>query len=274
MRSFKLVDQSAVEFDLMRTDAFFHSPDGLGFGNNITYVNVGNNFISTETKPKQKSVTGEMVFKGYTEYTEFKAYIAGKTLKLAYKPLLTWYYLDVDVVSLGKTEISGHRLTCPISFAGKSKWYTTATIATSQPSTAIGKTYSYTYPYTYSDASVNSVLINNATSLASPLKIHIMGACTNPHWTLIQNGVVLASGEVTIVIPAGNKLVIDSNADVMEIAEYTISNVLVADRYDNSDFSTARFISAPIGISTLGISHDGAEDISMTVEVAQLEDTV
>lgn len=273
MRQFKLLDENNLAFDLMRKDAFFHTPSGLGFAVNVASENIGNSFIVTEEKSAQKTISGEMVFRGYAQYREFLAFISGKTLRLAYRPIDTWYYLNVKITNLEKTELSP-LLVCAIDFTAFSTWYTTTTVETTVFDSSAGKIYPYTYPYTYADNTINSVAIVNNSGLRAPLKLHIFGPCTNPHWSLIQNGVTVAGGEVTAIIPDGNKLVINSDPAALEIAEYTVSNVFVANRYSLSDFSTARFILAPIGSSILAVSHDGSGDIRMVVEVANLADSV
>ena len=74
MRQFKLINSTGAEFNLMRLDAFFNSPDGLGFSMDNSYANIGTVYEITEEKASQKAVTGEMIFKGYKQYKEFIKY--------------------------------------------------------------------------------------------------------------------------------------------------------------------------------------------------------
>ena len=67
---------------------------------------------------------------------------------------------------------------------------------------------------------------------------------------------------------------INSKPASLEIAEYTTDNVFVADKYSVSDFSTDRFIYAPVGTSVLTVSHEGEGDIRATIEVVTLYETV
>ena len=273
MRQFKLQDENGNAFNLMRKDAFFHMPSGLGFAVDVTFENIGNSFIATGEKPVQKVISGEMAFRSYSQYREFMSFISGKVLRLAYKPLDTWHYLNVMITNLEKTELTP-LLICAIDFTAFSTWYTTSSVETTTIDLSTGKIYPYAYSYTYTDNTISSVVVENKSGLRAPLKLHIFGPCTNPHWSLIRNGVTVAGGEVTAIIPNGNKLVISSEPAALEIAEYTVSNVFVANRYSSSDFSTARFIHAPAGTSIISITHDGSGDIRMVVEVAQLADSV
>lgn len=62
-------------------------------------------------------------------------------------------------------------------------------------------------------------------------------------------------------------MVVRSEADGLEIAIYTTENEWVEDAYQQSDFSTARFIYAPPGESTLKFSHEGSQEMNVSVEV-------
>ena len=80
-------------------------------------------------------------------------------------------------------------------------------------------------------------------------------------------GLSISSGAVATEIKEGQKLVVRSEADRLEIAIYTTENEWVEDVYQQSDFSTARFIYAPPGDSTLKFSHEGSQELNVSVEV-------
>ena len=72
MREFRLFNADGQEFDLMRKDAFFHAPSGLGFALDYTSIAAGYDFITAgEEEMQQKTVSGSMVFAGYRQYQEF-----------------------------------------------------------------------------------------------------------------------------------------------------------------------------------------------------------
>ena len=153
MRKFKLINANGQEFDLMRKDAFFNEPDGLGWGLEAETMAVGDTYIVTDRTPEKPSPAGDMVFLGYEQYREFLLFVQVGGLVLAYKPLDVWQYLDVDL-TVGKSEIEPetNRLICPVSFAGSSQWYEQLKVYQSQSGGGTGKVYSYTYPYTYKNA--------------------------------------------------------------------------------------------------------------------------
>lgn len=275
MREFKLVNADGLEWDLMRRDAFFHAPDGLGFSKSISTVQVGYNFIETSDSLNQKTPSGEMVFNGYDRYREFIAFISKTPLSLRYKPLDKWYRIQCKVESLGKTELTGAKnLICPISFVALSTWYEHVTVKQNVPEEDSGKVYPYSYSYKYADTTIAVTEIKNG-NIESPLIIQIFGPVVNPSWVLSQSKIQLAEGRINVSIPEGNKLVINADPANMEIAEYTIlENAFVKDLYAESDFSTARFIFAPPGDSILTIFDESGEDIIAYVEVEKLADSV
>lgn len=267
MRKFKLTNANGQTFDLMRKDAFFHDPSGLGWGLNADIMQVGDSYIKLKETPAQPSPSGEMVFKGYQQFEEFLDFIQVGGLVLGYMPLNTWQFLDV-VITLGKSEIDyqKNRLICDISFAAVSQWYEALRLYQADTETTGGKVYPYSYAYTYSDTVANEIIIENGL-LESYFRITIFGAITNPAYTLYQDNERIKSGRIITSIPEGNKLVIDSHPATMEIAEYTNSGEFVADRYGNSDFSTERIFELPKGQSRIVFTHAGVDDVRAWVEV-------
>lgn len=274
MRKFKLINSEGVELDISRDEMSLENPDGLGFDRDLAYVRAGTDFIETDDNPIQKNPKGEMVFQSYEDYAEFAAFIAKTPLKLCYKPLSEWHYLDCKVHSLAKGEMQDGGLYCDIDFLGSSTWYQSTKIGRTQNDSSLGKKYSYTYSYYYVDTARGTIIVQNDKSLPAPCKLHIYGPCVNPSWSLVQGGTVIVTGKVTASFSETEKLVIDSNIRTMEIAKRGLNNELIADEYQNSDFSTERFIFAPPGESTLSFSHEGSEILNAVVEVQTLADTV
>lgn len=277
MRQFKLQNALGDTFDLMRKDAFFYTPDGLGFRQDAQFMQIGGSYKLIETESAQKTPAGVMVFKDYTVYQEFAKFISYTPLKLMYKPISEWFYLDCIVSNLGKAEIdhTTHRLQCNIDFTATSKWYIPRIATRSGVETVDAKQYTYSYNYTYADA-INGIIniVNNSTE-ASPLIITIMGDITDPTWSLIVNNSVVQSGMVEGNIPSGHKLVINAKDNELEIREYdAVTNEVVANQYQNSDFNRENFIYAPVGASTLRVAGNVAQTIDAWVEIEEIHETV
>ncbi len=267
MRQFKLINANGQEFDLMRLDAFFHQPEGLGFGNRAEVQRSGDTLLRIKSEENQPRPSGIISFKGYEQYAEFQQFADAGGIVLCYKPLDTWRYLDVEIV-VEKEEIDHKtgRLDCPVQFSGLSFWYEKVTAYRSETQKEGGKIYPYTYPYTYIDNRPGIIDVPNGLK-PSYCRIHILGPCTNPVFTVSQNGKRIADGRVICNIPVGNKLVLDSDPRSMEIAEYTTDGIFVSDRYGDSDFTTDRLVQLPAGESRFSFANDEADSITAFVEV-------
>lgn len=276
MRKFKLINSLGQTFDLMRKDAFFNSPDGLGFQMDQEFARIGSTYQLIETQASQKKPSGEMVFKSYEVYKEFTQFIAHIPLKLAYMPSNEWYYLDCTVSKLSKSEISrnNRRLICDIDFVAQSKWYIPRIGKRTSAEISNPKKYKYKYPYTYTE-SVNGIIdLFNAGSEECPCIIHIFGPIINPQWSLIVNGVVNQSGSISETIKKDNKLVINSKDNELEIAEYTRDNIFVKNHYQNSDFEKENFILIPVGKSTLTVAGTTSSEVVAYIEVIETYETI
>lgn len=273
MRKFKLINANGTEWDLMRKDAFFHAPEGLGMGRSFSCVQAGFDFLEAQSVLMQKNINGEMVFGDYGTYTDFVTFISRDPLTLLYSTKSRWYQISCKVQSMDKGEKAGQVLIIPISFLCFGIWRENVIIKQADNFGAECKIYPYTYDYSYSEASSGRVVIHNG-DLESPCKLHIFGPVTNPSWALYKAGQIVLDGKVLLSIPAGNKLVVSAAPTVMEIAEYSQNNDFVKDHYQDSDFSTARFVYAPPGESTISFTHEGTGKIVAYVEVERLAYTV
>ena len=276
VRQFRLQNSLGQTFDLMNPDAFFYTPDGLGFRMNSEFFQIGNTYQLIETEAAQKTPAGIMVFKTYALYRQFADFINNTPLKLMYKPQSEWVYLDCIVSRLTKAEIDyrDNRLKCNIDFQGLGKWYVPRTAMRSGVETANSKKYTYTYDYEYADSITGTINIVNNSSEASPTIITIRGEITNPTWSLIINNNTVQSGSVTATIASGNKLIVNSKDNELEIAEYTNANAFVRNLYQASDFTKDNFIYVPPGSSTLRVTGSVQDTIDAWIEIEELHETV
>lgn len=275
MRQFTLTNANDDTFDMQRNDALFVYPDGLGFEISAVYSQVENSFIETDSKIKQPMPTGQMIFKTEAAYNEFLAFVSVPPLVLGYAQSTVFKYITCTVSKWKKNEYTSRRewARVDIDFTATGQWRKTAEPFEVSPETAPGKTYPYTYPYTYTRGQVGTVEIENTGTMESPLRFFIRGACSNPAWLLKQNGVLLASGAVEIDLTADEQLIVDSRPDSLGINKCDLSQNVLADAFQQSDFEKDCFISVPVGISELIFSQDTGVP-SVTVEVSALVHTV
>ena len=75
-----------------------------------------------------------------------------------------------------------------------------------------------------------------------------------------------ATGKVNTTIPSNRKLVIDTETIPYSIREYDMNNRLIADLYEQSDFSTERFFMLKYGKNSIVVTDDDASTTTVIVE--------
>lgn len=86
-----------------------NSPEGLGYGYDIQYSQIGNNFIQNIRKLIQGQISGELIFKKYDNYKKFVDFVeATKYLRFVYRVPFeggyTEYFKDIDISNIDKGE--------------------------------------------------------------------------------------------------------------------------------------------------------------------------
>lgn len=278
MRKFRLINALGAEFNLMRNDAFFSSPDGLGRSRSQGYEQAGDFLFRTTNKYKPTAITGEMNFKGYANYSEFASFLEHEPLIFCYSPLGndTWYFRDVTCEALSKAEpqAQSSRLICKIDFLPLGLWYEKTKVYKTEPAIEGNYfTFPLTFPFTFKDVESGNVLIKNNRPKAAPCKITFYGALSNPSWALVYNGVTISTGSLTAEISENERIVIDADPASIEVSMYNADGVRI-DLSQYIDFEAETFIYAPTGNSTLQVTHDGTSEINVMVEVKQYADAV
>lgn len=224
MRKFKLI-KGNVEYDLMSFQHFLNAPDGLGFDIAFNFLRSGESFIETESSQSQKTISGEIVFANYSKYTEFINFIGdNERMLLGYMPESDWNYIPIKFASVSKGELeSTGRLICSVSMIAFGTWYTSLN-------------YSGT-----------SITIQNG-SIPSPFRIEVSGSASSFTWSIGN-----LSGSWSGTLPSGQKLIIDTNPESMEIAIYN-GTTFISNEYGNCDFNTERFFFVPTGTQTMTLS--------------------
>jgi hypothetical protein len=276
VRKFKLINSEGAEWDLMRKDGFLYAPEGLGINQENEYMRIGSTYELVQRLSAQKTFNFTMVFSGYDVYREFSRFIIYAPLKLAYMPLNEWAYADGEITVLGKSEINheSRRLECDAVFTATSLWYIPRAARRTSADVESPKRYNYTYDYTYADAINGYIAVVNDSNEDAPATISIMGPVVNPSWYVSVNNEVVASGSVTATVPDGDKIVINSKDGYLEIAEYTLENVLVRNLYQFTDFSRETFVLFPPGNSVLFISGSSEDPIEAWVQIEEVHDTI
>ena len=190
MRRFQLVNENGQVYQLINdsSKAFLWQPSGLGFQVDKEYMESDGFFFEMNSSMGQVAKQGTLVFYGsdpYTEYNTFMNYIArSKSLRLAYAPKQNWYYVDIDIESVQKSEIElDGTLQCSISMLPKTPLYLPyeMNIDLSGDLGESIKQYDYKYNYVYSNTAVaGEIEFEIPAQMDSGLEMTIFGEISAP----------------------------------------------------------------------------------------------
>lgn len=206
MRQFALINQDGQRYNLINNNstAFLWQPSGLGFSYNNDYMESEGFFFEMNSEVSQVAKTGVLVFYGsdpYTQYKKFMDFISQSTsLRLAYAPKTTWYYVDIDIEFVEKSEIAEDgTLQCSISMLPKTPIYLPYELnidLSGDLGTSI-KQYDYKYNYQYSNTAVaGEIEFEIPAQMDSGLEITIYGAISSPVMEFYANGTKI--GEIDL----------------------------------------------------------------------------
>ena len=270
IRQFKLINGAGETYDLMDMNHFLSEPAGLGFSGDMRYTRVANKFKAYQNRARQGIISGTMVFyaRAYEEYRKFILFCQNEPLTMIYTTD-SESRAQVLLTDIEKGEIAHNsRLLCKAQFTMLGMWYKLVTV-TNDGSIGSGKVYDYTYDYTYADELPGVVTIESDTLCESPCIITIYGPAVNPVWRHYLNGQLVEEGAIEATIPQGRRLVIDTTTTPFRIVEIDPAGNVLADRYQNSDFSKERFIYLGAGRNRIVVGTDTTTP-AVTVE-ARLE---
>lgn len=229
---------------------FLNNPTGLGISNSISSNDYNEKLNVVSNTQNFNSIGGEMVFFDYVnkdkyhQYNEFVSFLMIKPLKLYYQiptsPTKT-YTIDIDVLSLDKTEIKNDGLLrCNFTFQTLSRWKgeTIKIVGTS-----------------------NTYEINNDGHMPIGFEIKLTGNLTNPYFTLSQNGDLYGEGKFEDGV-AFSSVYVNSN-DGEQSIELMQNDTILANPLSYQDLSISNgsiyvtFVRLAKGTSNLEIGMEG-----------------
>lgn len=257
MRTFYLQNALGQKWNLNDINSFLHTVKGLGQAYAISYTQIGNRFLEKKNSLSQKKISGKIRFRDYGEFNRFSGFVQHKPLTLIYGGMLSredWYppmypgdrsyRLDVVMTSLEKSELETGGLYSKITLESIGTYYRMIRVGSGVP----------------------AVTIESDTVLECGVIIKIPGPCINPSYIHCLNGIPKCSGHFKCVIDEGNTMVIDTTKLPFEIKEYSPEGQMIRDLYGTSDFSTERFVMLGYGTNEITFTHDGAGEITASVE--------
>ena len=280
MRFFTLVNGAGESCSITEKSLFFHDPAGLGFERQDSYRQVGDRWVRVNRKRKQKQITGKVALFGadpYLSYFNFVQFLYKEPLTLLYTPNNeasptlpsgTTYRMDVDVTKMDKSEMNKQGyLDCSISFMPKTPWYKYTAISNGvvEPDNILK--WGITWGIEWGPLDEFSKGIKSDSVNPSPSRLTVYGPIVNPSWRHYVNGVLFETGKVNFTIGENEYLLVDNTTDPYRIQRRSaINNTLISDLYEQSDFSTKRFVTIQNGSNVIAVTGDNAENPLVKLE--------
>lgn len=263
-----LINEAGKTLDLLDERHLIAEASSLGFNINAEFINSGANFVPIISNFAQTPVSGTIYFKGenpYNDYFDFINFCSGQKLILEYNTIQT-FRIPLTLTVATKKENTKDIRKADVTFQPLGLWYTTKTASYQPEPAGQGKIYDYTYPYTYGGGGSNEVLMYSDTNIHSPAKLTIYGPVENPTWNHYANGKLVATGGCTVSVPEGRKLVIDAINYGTAMTLQNDMNAIVANEYQNGDFTTERFIYLRPGNNRITVAQEATNAFRIGLE--------
>lgn len=273
MRTFKLFDNDGNSYDVTtKNDLFFYGVDGLGFTQATEFQRIEDRYALLDSYTAQGKIKGTLRFwqpNAEQKYFDFAQFCQNTPIRMEYNPKYGTFSRSGLITKIERGDGTGNSLEVTIEYTAQTPWYKTIT-RYNDGIIVGGKVYDYTYDYTYSEAVVNSVTIDSDSYQSSPVKLIIFGAATNPTWRHYLNNVLQSSGKINGSVLANHKLVIDTTTIPYSIKQFDMQGNLISDMYQQSDFSTSRFVRFGRGRNTVAFTAENTNTLNVGIE-AQIE---
>ena len=216
IRNFYFENEIGERIDCQKINGnlFFYNVTGLGYEEEIEYVQIGDNFIANKRKIKQNQISGDLEFYDmtYDEYCNFIDFILrASALRLVYVPkknVRTEYYRDIDLFKIDKNEEDEYNiLTCPIMMNAKSLWYEQKNIVLTVGEEEGEIRWDFEWDSRFADYSTRNLLFENKGHTEAPIKLEIEGYVKNPSIFIYKNGELTGSLELNLELQENEKLI-------------------------------------------------------------------
>ena len=273
MRTFRLFDNDGNRYNITSKDhAFFYGIDGLGYAQETQFQRIEDRYALLDKHIAQNKIVGTIRFwqpGAELQYFNFAQFCQNGPIRMDYNPGYGTYSRNGIITKIEKSDGNGESLTVKIEFSAQTPWYKNVSRYNDGSITG-GKVYNYTYDYTYLQSAKNTITIDSDSHQSSPVRLVVLGPAVNPSWRHYLNNVLVTSGKVNGTVLTNNRLIIDTTSIPYSIKQVNALGELVSDMYQQSDFSTNRFVRLGYGRNTVTFSADNTNTLTVGME-AQIE---
>lgn len=227
IRNFYFENETGERIDCQKINGnlFFYNVTGLGFEEEIEYVQIGDNFIANRRKIKQNQIAGELDFyeMTYDEYCNFVDFILrASSLRLIYVPkktIRTEYYRDIDLFKIDKNEEDEYNiLTCPITMNAKSLWYEAKEVVYNIDSVTNELRWDFQWNAVFAAYDNRNIIFDNKGHTEAPFKLELHGEVINPKITILEDEIVVKELDLNgLTITEGETFIYNTKDTEQEI---------------------------------------------------------
>ena len=193
---------------------FLSFPTGLGYSNDIQFIQIENDFIADIKKIAQGQISGELIFKKYDNFKKFIDFIEGaEDLRLVYRiPLeneTIEYYKDIDVSTVEKGEFGTDGvLRIPITFMCKSLWYEAKEVVYNIDSVTNELRWDFNWNSAFTSYDNRNIIFENKGHTNAPFKLELNGEIISPKITILEDEKEIGMLDLTgLTINSGEKFI-------------------------------------------------------------------
>lgn len=281
MRTVILRNEINEEIDLSTEDYFATDLTNLGFEVKKEFIGQWGNFReiseSIELSEFQSSIIISIHgFKEKQLYGSLVEFLANGPFVLEFSFAEETMQRKCSLKALSKTEIDSKTslLTDTLELYFTSNWYSVKREKLIQRSNAIktrGKVYSFNRKYIYTQNlwekkgvfrfNNASIFLTNSAERMSPMKIRVIGKCSNPYWEIIQNSQIVATDGYFIEMSETQSLEVSSFASDTNAILKDVGG-LESSVYQQQDYTKTNFVQAPLGEFSI-VFHVGSANVEV-----------
>lgn len=215
VREFNLVNEKGQKYSLMdiKNSCLLTEPNGLGYGYQTTYEQLGNTFVINLKKIQQGQILGTLNFLSYDNYRNIVNFIeASEELKfeytIPYKDVGSkTFYKDVEMQIIGKSEIQPNGVISEsVTIDCLSLWYSSSVARFEMESGENEIRWDFRWDSRFSDYSHRSLTYVNEGHIEAPIQVIINGNVANPKIQLYIEGELYQEVPLTITINQYEKI--------------------------------------------------------------------
>lgn len=265
IRNFYFENELGERIDCQKIDGnlFFYNVTGLGYEEEIEYVQIGDSFIPNKKKIKQNQIAGDLEFYDmtYDEYCEFVDFILrAASLKLIYVPkktIRTEYYRDIDLFKIDKSEEDDFNvLPCLIMINCKSLWYEAKEVVYTIDPVTNELRWDFQWNPVFSAYDNRNIIFENKGHTEAPFKLELNGEVVDPIISILEDDVIVKQLDLTgLTIAQGETFVYNTKDTEQEI--YKMSSGVRTNLFDFLNPNFINFFKLRKGVSTIRLEADG-----------------